>query len=58
MTTPSHIAALQAKIEKQRQELARQQRRIESLQAEKSALRFDLHKANARVTQIMEGLQK
>lgn len=54
MTATPHVAHLQAKIEKQRQELRRLQRQIETLTAEKAALRFDLHKANARIAQMVE----
>lgn len=46
------IADLQAKLQKQRNELARHDRRIKELEADKANLRFDLTKAKARADQL------
>lgn len=49
------IADLQAKLQKQRQEVARLTREAETLKADKAALRFDLNKARARADQLAAG---
>ena len=49
------ISALQAKLVKQRQEIARLTREIEQLKADKASLRFDLHKAQVALEQRRAG---
>lgn len=48
----SQIADLQAKLQKQRNEIGRLTKEAEALRADKAALRFDLHKAKARADQL------
>lgn len=48
------IATLQAKLVKQRQEIARLTREVEQLRADKAGLRFDLHKAQAAASYLEE----
>lgn len=45
------LEQLQGKALKQRQEIARLTRLVEQLQADKAALRFDLHKAQVALSQ-------
>lgn len=45
------IGVLQSKIQKQRNEIGRLMLRVAQLEADKSALRFDLHKARAAIEQ-------
>lgn len=46
------VADLQAKLQKQRNEIGRLTRVVAALESDKRALRFDLHKANARIEQL------
>lgn len=46
------IADQQAKLQKQKNEIARQDKRIKELEADKANLRFDLAKAKARADQL------
>ena len=46
------IADMQAKLQKQRNEIGRLTRVVAALESDKRALRFDLHKATARIEQM------
>jgi len=46
------IADLQSKLQKQRNEIGRLTRVVAALEGDKRDLRFDLHKANARIEQM------
>lgn len=46
------IADMQAKMQKQRNEIGRLTRVVAALESDKRALRFDLHKANVRIEQM------
>lgn len=46
------IADMQAKLQKQRNEIGRLTRVVAALESDKRSLRFDLHKANARIEQM------
>ena len=48
------IAAMQQKLLKQRNEIARLTKLIEQLNSDKANLRFDLHKANAHIKQLQD----
>ena len=52
------IAGLQSKLQKQKNEIGRLTRQVEALKADKRDLRFDLHKARARIAQITEGINE
>lgn len=57
MESEKMIATLQAKLVKQRQEIARLTREVEQLRADKAGLRFDLHKAQAAAKYLEEARQ-
>lgn len=52
------IADLQSKLQKQRNEIGRLTRVVAALEGDKRDLRFDLHKANARIAQLTEGINE
>lgn len=52
------IADLQSKLQKQRNEIGRLTRVVAALESDKRGMRFDLHKANARIAQIIEGINE
>jgi chromosome segregation ATPase len=52
------IGDLQAKLQKQRNEIGRLTRVVAALESDKRALRFDLHKAQARITQLTETIKE
>lgn len=57
MTTAPAAAvnsAMQQKLLKQRNEIARLTKLIEQLNSDKANLRFDLHKANAHIKQLQD----
>lgn len=54
MTTAAVNSAMQQKLLKQRNEIARLTKLVEQLNSDKANLRFDLHKANAHIKQLQD----
>lgn len=52
------IADLQSKLQKQKNEIGRLTRVVATLEADKRDLRFDLHKARARIEQLTETIKE